>query len=167
MKTFWSWLFATFYNIDPAIAEHNLTDMLRDCMGFVDVADSVGAIDVTRKYTDLDLSRHTNVLAESIAHGPLSWVDLGYRLHSTNIFKDAVVHLVGERKNLTIEEKRGTRPGGLRPVIRDLCKRKFNELQIAKQAIEMRILGHYPPAMTRNALDKPIVSRMISPYQAH
>ena len=32
-----------------------MVDTLRDCMGLVDVAESVGAINVTRKYTILRL----------------------------------------------------------------------------------------------------------------
>src|SRR5204862_3624231 len=43
----------------------------------------------------------------------------------------------------------------LHPDIGELCQRKFNEIDIAKKVIELRILGHYPDFLCRNAVDRP------------
>ena len=43
----------------------------------------------------------------------------------------------------------------LPPDIRKLCQWKWDELELAKRAIEIRIGGHYPPFLCRDYAEKP------------
>lgn len=119
-------------------------------MGLVDVAESVHAVDNVRPTVDLSLLRHNNVLWTSVAANPVAWAELGRRVHSPTIFREGIVHMVGKWNNISDAER-----VELHPDIRSLCQRKFDEMNIAKEAIEMRILGHYPDFLCRNAVDRP------------
>jgi hypothetical protein len=119
-------------------------------MGLVDVAESVHAVDLVRPIVDLALLRQNNVLWTSIASNPIAWAELGRRVHSPTIFREGVVHVVGKWNNISAADK-----AELHPDIREICQRKFNEIDIAKEVIELRILGHYPDFLCRNAVDRP------------
>ena len=119
-------------------------------MGLVDAAESVHAVDVVRPVVDLALLRQNNVLWTSIAGNPMAWAELGRRVHSPTIYREGIVHVVGKWNNISDAEK-----AELHPDIREICQRKFDEIDIAKEAIEMRILGHYPDFLCRNAVDRP------------
>ncbi|KKY19217.1 hypothetical protein UCRPC4_g04591 [Phaeomoniella chlamydospora] len=147
---FWDFLFGIFYNQPPRVRDEDIVDTLSDCMGIIDVAESVQAVGAVREHVDLALLRYGAVLFNSIATNPVAWVDLGYRVRSPTIFKEAIVHMVGKWNMMTPGDKQD-----LRQDVRDLCEQKYNELDVAKEAIEMRILGHYPESMTRTAADKP------------
>jgi len=99
---------------------------------------------------DLALMRQDEVLWKSIADSPIVWAELGRRVRSPGIFTEAVVHIVGKWKMLDADSKRE-----LPKDIQKLCKRKWEELELAKRAIEIRIAGHYPPFLCRNHADKP------------
>ena len=146
----WDWLFGSFYGKQPEFCDHNLATVLQDCMGLVDVAESVGSVDRVREIVDLALLRQDNILWQSIASNPNAWTELGRRVHSPTIFREGIVHLIGTWPQVEDVLKNEMDEG-----VRSLIERKFNELEISKEAIEMRILGHYPDFITRNAADKP------------
>ena len=119
-------------------------------MGLVDVAESVGSVDRVREIVDLALLRQDTILWQSIASNPTAWTELGRRVHSPTIFKEGVVHLVGTWPRLTDEVRED-----MNEDVRALVQSKFEELETSKEAIEMRILGHYPDFLARKAADKP------------
>ena len=147
---YWDWLFQTFYGKAPEFDDHNLATVLSDCMGLVDVAESVGSVDQVRENVDLALLRQDNILWQSIAGNPEAWAELGRRVHSPTIFKEGVTHIVGTW-NLIPQDRKD----GLHADIRRVCERKAHDLDVAKEAIEMRILGHYPAFLCRIAANKP------------
>jgi hypothetical protein len=146
----WDWLFGVFYNKSPDFDNSNLATTLSGCMGLVDVAESVHAVDLVRPVVDLALLRQNNVLWTSIASNPIAWAELGRRVHSPTIFREGIIHVVGKWNTISAEDK-----AELHPDIREICQRKFNEIDIAKEVIELRILGHYPDFLCRNAVDRP------------
>lgn len=146
----WEWLFGTFYNRQPDFDDETLASLLSGCMGLIDVAESVEAADHVHKLVDLSLLQQDESLWSSISMNPSAWAELACRTHSQAIFKESICHIVGRWLTLRDEEK-----ADLSEDIRALCELKFNELDIAKEAIEMRILGHYPSFLYRNAADKP------------
>lgn len=147
---YWDWLFGTFYHRPPAFDDTNLATTLQGCMSLIDVAESVGSIDQVREVIDLALLRQDKVLWLSIANNPLAWADLGNRVHSPVIFKEAVIHIVGRWNSFSEEEKRV-----MRPDVYSLCEKKFKYLDLAKMAIEVRILGHYPSFLQRTVEERP------------
>lgn len=146
----WDWLFGVFYNREPRFDDGSLASVLTCVMALIEVAESVSAIDHVRDIVDLALMRQDQVLWTSIMGNPVVWIELGRRVRSPSIYREAAVHLVGQWGVIAEEDK--DRIGG---DIRAVLDRKAEELALAKEAIEMRILGHYPQFMMRTAAEKP------------
>lgn len=116
----------------------------------MEAADTIGAIETVREPVDLALLQQDAVLWRSIASNPAIWAELGRRVRSPVIFKEAVIHIVGQWKMLdTITKK------FLPEDIRQLCQTKWDELELAKRAIEIRIAGHYPAFLCQNSENRP------------
>lgn len=94
--------------------------------------------------------RQDETLWKSVANGPLRWSELGRRIQSPTIFREAVIHIIGKWKMLDPEDRET-----LATDVYKLCQRKWDELELAKRAIEIRIAGHYPTFLCRNHADKP------------
>lgn len=145
---YWVWLFGSFYGISPNIDESTFGTTVTDCVNFLDVADMVGAD--LRKEVDLTLMRQDETLWKAIANSPTIWAELGRRIRSPTIFREAVIHLVGKWKMLESWDR-----ARLPKDIAKLVQVKWNELELAKRAIEIRIAGHYPSFLLRNHADRP------------
>lgn len=114
------------------------------------MAEIVGSVDQVRETIELALLRQDNILWTSIAGNPTAWAELACRAHSTTIFREGACHLIGKWQSMSEQKKMD-----LRPEIRDICQKKYDEVRVAKEAIEMRILGHYPGFLCRTVTDRP------------
>ncbi|KAJ9198693.1 hypothetical protein DTO164E3_5164 [Paecilomyces variotii] len=140
----WNNLLGAFYNRTVDISDIDMANVLRSCVGLLETAESVEASEIIRQSIDIALLRQGQTLWRSIASQPIPWANLGDRIHSPTIFRDAVIHVVGKWNSLT-EEQRAV----LYPNVRKLCEKKYNALQLKMQAIELRIMGHYPAFLQR------------------
>lgn len=143
-------LFRALYNIALEINTENLATILRDCMGLVTTAEKYGAIAVVRESIDIALLRQGQVLFKSIATNPVAWANLSGRIRSPTIFKDALIHLVGQWMMLS-DEKKQMLSADLLPIV----ERKFHEFQMIKQAREIRIISYYPDSVQKPASSNP------------
>ncbi len=143
-------LFRAYYNEKPEFDDKNIATVLNDCVGLIDVADNVGSIHVISESVDIALLRQGQVLFRSIAANATAWADLAFRVRSPTIFKEAMVHLVGQWNLLSQADR-----DGLKPEVLNLCQRKHEELKLMKQAVEIRILGHYPVVVQRQQTSTP------------
>lgn len=146
----WDWLFGVFYNREPRFDDGSLASVLTCVMALIEVAESVNAIDHVRDIVDLALMRQDQVLWTSIMGNPVVWIELGRRVRSPSIYREAAIHLIGQWGVIATEDK-----DRIGTDIRAVLDRKAEELALAKEAIEMRILGHYPQFMMRTAAEKP------------
>lgn len=144
----WYNLLGAFYNKTPEINDMDMSSVVTSCMGLVEVAETIDAVGVIRESVDIALLRQGQVLFRSIAANPSPWANLAIRIHSPTIFRESVIHLVGKWNQMTDTERKILSPG-----IRELCERKYAEMQLQKQAIEIRILGYYPEMLHRRATD--------------
>ncbi|KAL9112816.1 MAG: hypothetical protein Q9227_002893 [Pyrenula ochraceoflavens] len=147
---YWSWLFSLIYYQNVEFDDSNLATVLKDCMALADIADCVEAMASVRIAIDLNLLRQGHMLWNAIAGSPTDWAKLALRIQSVSIYKEAIIHAVGKWKMIDDLDK-----GSLDTETRKLCDKKFHELDVAKEAIEIRILGHYPTMLTRVAADRP------------
>ena len=143
-------LFRAFYNEKPVLNDTNIATVLNDCVGLIDVAETLGSIGIVSESVDIALLRQGQVLFRSIAANAIAWADLASRVRSPTIFKEALIHLIGQWNRLS-QADRDT----LSPEVLKVCQRKHDDLNIVKQAIEIRILGHYPGVVQRQALANP------------
>ncbi|KAK4936316.1 hypothetical protein LTR10_022793 [Elasticomyces elasticus] len=146
----WEWLFGVFYNREPTFDDSGLAPVLACVMALIEVSESIGASEHVCDIVDLALMRQDTVLWSAVMGDPNVWIELGRRIRSPAIYREAAIHLVGQWDVLPEEKK--SRIGA---DIREILSRKSEELALAKEAIELRILGHYPQFMTRNASSKP------------
>jgi hypothetical protein len=147
-------LFRAFYSEKLDLDDTNIATVLSGAMALIDVAESVGSAEIIRESVDIALLRQGQVLYRSIGANALAWVDLGRRLQSPTIFKEALIHLVGQWNAIDIRER-----GQLETSVREICERKHAELDITKQGMEMRMLGHYPGFLRRNIAETGHVGR--------
>ena len=143
-------LFKAYYNLTPSINDQSMATVLQDCMGLVDVAEAMGSMTVISETVDIALLRQGDVLFRSIGANAAAWSALALRVRSPIIFREAVVHLVGQWRSLDDLAR-----AKLHPDVRDLCQRKHDELDLVKQSIEVRILGHYSGSSQRLPSDNP------------
>lgn len=124
--------------------------MLSCVVALIECAEAVGSIEHVRGVVDLALMRQDNVLWTSILGNPAVWIELGRRVRSPQIYSEAAIHLIGQWGTISEVDKM---PIGAD--IRAILDRKYNDLALVKEAVELRILGHYPEFMRRSAADKP------------
>lgn len=146
----WEWLFGCFYGRKPNFDSTTFGATVNDCVALIEAADTIGAIGAIREAVELALLQQDNILWKSIATSPVVWAELGRRVQSPVVFKEAVIHIVGQWNMLEANVK-----NGLPADIRQLCQKKWDELELNKRAIELRIAGHYPKFMCQNAIDRP------------
>ncbi|KAL2432447.1 hypothetical protein ABEF95_010998 [Exophiala dermatitidis] len=146
----WEWLFGIFYNREPAFVNNGLVAIVSEIIVLMEVADSVGSTDHVRDVVDLTLLRQDRLLWNSIMNNSVAWLELGRRVRSPTVFSEAAIHLIGQWCTLPENVKEQV-SSDLRPLI----ERKADLLDLEKEAIEMRILGHYPQFLLRTAAEKP------------
>ncbi|OAG35664.1 hypothetical protein AYO21_10135 [Fonsecaea monophora] len=146
----WDWLFGIFYNRDPVFDDSSLANLLSCVVALIQCAESVSSLEHVRDVVDLALMRQDTVLWTSILGNPHAWLELGRRVQSPTIYSEAAIHLIGQWGSITEEEK-----NRISEDIRVILDRKATELALVKEAIELRMLGHYPEFMRRTAADKP------------
>jgi hypothetical protein len=131
-------MFRAFYNEPLVLDNRNLATVLHDCMGLVDVAEKYGCVSAIRESVDIALLRQGQVLFKSISQNPAAWANFSCRVQSPTIFKECLIHLVGQWTMLSEDHK-----AELFGDITKVCERKHKEFQLLKEGIELRILGHY------------------------
>ena len=139
-----------FYNEPLEIDGASFMTSLQDCWGLTDLAETYGAVKTVSDRVDVALIRHGKSLYRSIANDPVAWMNFACQIKSEIIFRESMIHAVGLWQQLTPAQKRNLTEEG-----RKACDRKHVEFQTFKQAIEMRIAGHYPDHMHKSGDDNP------------
>ena len=142
-------LLRVFYNERPEFNEDRITTVVRDCMGMVGAAESLGSVQTITESVDNALLRQGQFLFRSIANNPITWANVACRIRSMTICKEAIIHTVGRWAEYEEAELKELH----HPVMLEICNRKYNELEIRKRAIEVRILGHYPRSLQSMPLE--------------
>ena len=101
-------------------------------------------------------------LFQAIASNPIAWVDVGYRLESKVIFRDAMTHLVGRYREFISKPSKTEGGGGLPrgesllaslpAPVRELVEDKALGLQEICQNVEQMLVTYYPAGLHRAAV---------------
>ena len=118
---------------------------LKTCMGIIAVGDAVGALKSISKDLERVFLQNDKHLWKSVFQQPVMWVNLAVKLQSTVIFKDAMTHLVGKWRLISSEERMLL----IEPA-KKACLSVLLDFQRKKQAIEVRMLGHYPVSLRKS-----------------
>jgi hypothetical protein len=142
----WKNLLGAFYSIEPEIRGESLQGVLEDCILLLDIAESIRAMPVVRQTVDISLMRQGPMLYQSIAANAVDWGNFAVRIQSPTIFREAVIHLVGQWNSMRRAER-----DRLIPSLRALCRKKDAHWETVKRAAEIRCLGHIPEGLWRSA----------------
>lgn len=131
---------------EPVDYGKGLLMTLKTCMGIVAVGDAVGALKGICRDLEQVLLQYDKLLWKSVVRKPIVWANFAAKIQSAVIFKDAMTHLVGKWKLI---------PTNAREEIADAVKKvlmkKLLDFKRKKQAIEIRMLGHYPKHLRKGS----------------
>ena len=141
-------LFKTYDNMLRAFYNEHLQidggfmSNLQEAWTLTTLAEEYGAVKTVSERVEVALLRHGQSLFQAIANNSVAWMNFACTIHSEVIFRNSLIHVVG-RWDMAPERKQDiTAPGAL-----EVCERKYQEFRTLKQAIEIRIAGHYPEHM--------------------
>ena len=132
------------YHMDLTIAESNPEECIRDCNALARAASLIEVQPLTGKAIEPYLLRLGRSFHEGVANEPVLWANFAYEIHAEEVFRDAIVHLVGVWR--AIDEKAR---GGLEDEVRALVEAKIRSLDHNKQGIETRVTGNFPRVLHR------------------
>ncbi|EDU41382.1 hypothetical protein PtrSN002B_001768 [Pyrenophora tritici-repentis] len=141
--TYYESIFYAFYNKELSIDDSDMSAALSDCYQLLQIGDYLGCTGLIRNPIEVALLKHGQELFRAIQSAPYAWVEMGYRIRSELIFRECMIHLVGNWK--TYEKDDTTHPyltvvPGLRPLIE-----KYHSVLIDKcRTLELGIMSHYP-----------------------
>ncbi|KAH0542770.1 hypothetical protein FGG08_002818 [Glutinoglossum americanum] len=127
-------LFRIFYNYTPALDALNIAAAYVQCKSLLMLADMYDALEVVGPRVDHHLLQFQSRLWKQIAKYPPSYLKLGYMARSKVIFKEALVHVVGQWPK-DLQHLRNQLPEQVLDVIED----KVEELEDMKAKIEGRL----------------------------
>ena len=143
-------MFRCFYNQTLNLPSDKLGDVLDDCISLLDIAENYDAVAPTAESIDISLLRAGTGLFRAIAKSPASWLKFGIRISSPTIFKEALIHLVGQWNTISEDQKEEI-DDSLLPLVRG----KVRYLSGLKAAVEVRILGHYHETIQKSITEQP------------
>ncbi|KAF2137980.1 uncharacterized protein K452DRAFT_235189 [Aplosporella prunicola CBS 121167] len=127
-------LFRIFYNYPPALDSVNIAQAYVECKTLLQLADMYDALEVIGPRVDHHLLRFQGRLFKQIAKYPQSYLKLGYLARSRVIYKEALIHVVGQWP-VGANQLRGQIGEGVMEVIED----KADELEDLKTKIENKL----------------------------
>lgn len=114
---------------------------------------------IITKEVESALMTQGQALYRAIAVKPLTWIDLGYRLRSGIIFKEALIHLTGRYNHFDKVKPTATdleyNPGArslldiLPASVKDILEEKRQKVVDTCKAIEKAMVSFYPPNLAR------------------
>lgn len=111
-------VFRALYNLPIQIAtsgrDANMGDIIEDIFGLTTVAEYLRCVPAVTYQIDNALIRQGQVLWVAIAANPAAWAELGLRVQSELVFREAVCHLAGRWPRLLYlaSRVRDSYPGG-------------------------------------------------------
>src|ERR1700761_3903780 len=127
-------LFRTFYNHAPIIDTNNLAVAYTECKGLLQLAAAYEALPVIGPRVDHHLLGFGSRLWKQIAKYPPSYLKLGYMARSRAIFREALIHVVGQWP-AGEAQLRGQVPQEVLHLVED----KVDEIDEMRQRVEGRL----------------------------
>lgn len=128
---------------------------LQDCYQLLQISDYLGCTGLISKPIEVALLKHGQDLFRAIHSAPQGWIDMAYRIRSELVFKECMIHLVGNWKTLktkqsVIEALREV------PGLRALIEKYYRGLMLQAKNLELGIMSLYPGDMRLPVDDLPI-----------
>ena len=141
----WASIFKIFYHMDPQLDNRGPESLTQEAEEIVQVAMDLRATPSAFQRIETELLNFNQMTFHSIVTNPVPWSNIGKRIHSSTIYQEAVIHLVGRWNSIMTEPYIET----LAPATHQLCEKKHQELVLRKKTIECHMLSYYPESMHR------------------
>ena len=141
----WESVFRIFYHMDPQLDNRGPESLTQEAEEIVQVAMDLRATPSAFQQIETELLNFNQMTFHSIVTNPVPWSNIGKQIHSSTIYQEAVIHLVGRWNSIMTEPYIMT----LAPVTQQLCEKKHQELVLRKKTIECHMLSYYPESMHR------------------
>ncbi|KAF2019776.1 hypothetical protein BU24DRAFT_386885 [Aaosphaeria arxii CBS 175.79] len=149
-------IFNAFYNREIPLREDDMTTVLHDVVEILKFAEYLDCTAVIRKPIDVALIKHGQELFRSIQSRPWAWVDLAIRIRSETIFKEAIIHLVGNWKRVKDNGSAMRMLQGGSKEVFTLCERLHQDMAAKGKKLELEVATIYPGGMTQPTKNVPI-----------
>lgn len=138
-------LFAAFYH-QPAfdINDTDIAVLLPEVIEIMAVANYLGSARVVTTMIENLLLKQGQMLYRSISDAPLQWAALSFRIRSETVFREAIIHAVGQWTTLANDVIAGTY-NSIPASVLHVVRQKAYALMDVKRVTECRIMGYYPP----------------------
>jgi hypothetical protein len=148
-------IFYAFYNKELTVDDTDMSAALSDCYQLLQISDYLGCTGLISKPIEVALFKHGQDLFRAVQGAPYAWIEMAYRIRSELIFKECIIHLVGNWRILK------TKPNLIDcirdvPTVRGLIEKYHRALLEKSKILELSILSHYPQAMRLPSEDLPI-----------
>jgi hypothetical protein len=148
-------IFYAFYNKELTIDDTDMSAALSDCYQLLQISDYLGCTSLISKPIEVALLKHGQDLFRAIQGAPYAWVEMAVRIRSELVFRECIIHLVGNWKNFksgrNISEHLREIPG-LRALIEKYHRLLLNQCK----ALELGVMSLYPGDMRLPVDDLPI-----------
>jgi hypothetical protein len=92
-------IFYAFYNKELTIDDTDMQAALSDCYQLLQISDYLGCTTLVSKPIEVALLKHGQDLYRAIQGAPYAWVEMAFRIRSELLFRECIIHLVGNWKN--------------------------------------------------------------------
>jgi hypothetical protein len=151
----WEAVLYAFYNKPISIDDSDMTAALADCYQLLQISDYLGCTGLVSKPIEVALLKHGQELFRAIQGSPHAWVEMASRIRSEMIFKECMVHIIGNWKVLKL---RTVVNDHLRvvPGVRALIEKYHRAMLQQCKNLELGIMSLYPGDMRLPVEDLPI-----------
>ncbi|CEL02964.1 hypothetical protein ASPCAL04125 [Aspergillus calidoustus] len=135
----WFNMVRIFRNLPPILDEGGVDSILENSQALVELGEDILASEVVSRALNTAFHNLDQQMYRLIAQDPIAWVKLAVHIQSGPIFQESMIHLLGKWGQLE-EKERDLLPAD----IRNICKRKIEDLNSIKKAVELQIVNHVP-----------------------
>ncbi|KAF3010850.1 hypothetical protein E8E13_008969 [Curvularia kusanoi] len=144
-----------FYNKPLVIDDSDMRLALQDCYQLLEISDYLGCTSLISKPIEVALFKHGQSLFQAIRVSPHAWMGMAYRIRSELIFKECMIHLAGDWRNIkqkaNVVEQLRVIPGA-----RSLVKKYHHALLDKAKDVETKVASHYPQSVRLPSEELPI-----------
>ncbi|CAO2653959.1 Nn.00g106920.m01.CDS01 [Neocucurbitaria sp. VM-36] len=148
-------IFYAFYNKELSIDDTDMTAGLSDCYYLLRISDYLGCTNMVSKQIEVALLKQGQDLFRAIQVSPYLWVDMAYRIRSEPVFRECVIHLVGNWKAFKVNRSALDRVREI-PGLRALIEKYHRALLAKGKDLELAVLSNYPGNIAIPADELPI-----------
>jgi hypothetical protein len=128
---------------------------LSDSYQLLQISNYLGCTGIISKPIEVALLKHGQELFRAIQGAPYLWIDMAYRIRSEMIFRECMVHLVGNWKTLKVRPRMNDNLREV-PGLRGLTEKYHRQLLTQCKALELGVMSLYPGEMRMPSQDIPI-----------